>query len=105
MAKIRSSIQDLSLNNMIYAAATVTAYQVSSTGVKLGTLATLYAAPTGTSTLANPQTLDSEGKWAASVYIEEDVILTVTGVNFDTHDTGVISPPFEDTIIENQVFT
>tara|TARA_Y100000310_G_C20649946_1_gene798803 strand:+ start:1252 stop:1575 length:324 start_codon:yes stop_codon:yes gene_type:complete len=105
MARVRSSIQDFSLNNSLYSLATVNLYQVSAAGAKLGTLATIYSDRTGASTLANPQTLDSDGKWAAPVYAEEDVIMTVSGVRFDTHDTGIVRAPFGDGVIEAQVFT
>ena len=86
---MRNSIQDFSLANPIYAGATVNFYTVSG-GVKTATLATLYAALTGSTTLANPQSLDSDGKFQQPVYIDAPVISTVSGLTIADHDTGII---------------
>ena len=63
----RISIQDFSLANPLYAGATVTFFTTDNDGVKTATKATLYEAPSGAATLLNPQTLDSDGKFAAPV--------------------------------------
>lgn len=86
----RFLLPDFSLANAIYIGATVSAYTVDGSGAKTSTLATLYEAPTGTDTLANPQTLDSEGKWTRPVYCEDPVVLTVSGLTIPDHDTGII---------------
>jgi len=86
----RVSIPDFALANPIYAAATVNFYTVSG-GVKTAVLATLYAGPTGSTELANPQTLDSDVKFAAPVYHDVPVIASVSGLTtVDDHDTGII---------------
>jgi hypothetical protein len=86
----RQSIPDFATDNPIYAGATVAVYLVDVSLNKTGTLATLYANPTGPALLGNPQTLDSRGKWAQPVYVDRPVILTVTrGV--DVVDTGIVS--------------
>ncbi len=87
---MRNSIQDFSLANPIYAGATVNFYTVSG-GVKTATLATLYAASTGSTTLANPQSLDSSGKFQQPVYIEVPVIASVSGLTVADHDTGIVN--------------
>lgn len=79
--------------NRIYGRGTFTAFTVSS-GVKTATKATLYAAPTGSATLANPQTLSSNGRLQQPVYIEDDVILTIAAVHAASHDTGIV-PAFQ----------
>lgn len=90
----RISIQDFSLANPLYAGATVTFFTTDNDGVKTATKATLYEAPSGAATLLNPQTLDSDGKFAAPVYVEDPVIASVSGLtNVDDHDTGVIWAP------------
>lgn len=88
---MRSAIKDFALANRLYAGAIVTFYTVSA-GVKTATKATLYAAPTGTATLANPQVLGSEGKFKQAVYIDAATIATVTGLTVASHDTGIIQP-------------
>lgn len=91
MTLARTGLQDFAVGNSIYANATVTAYTVLA-GVKTTTKANLYSAISGSGALANPQTLDSYGKFKQPVYIEEAVILTVTGLkNTPDHDTGIIS--------------
>ena len=87
----RISLVDFSLANPFYIGATVTAYTVDNNGDATTTKATLYDSFSGTGTLANPQTLDSEGKFAAPVYIEDNVVLTVTGLTIPDHSTGVIT--------------
>lgn len=87
----RTAIRDFSLANKIYVNATVTFYTVSN-GARTTTKATLYAGLTGTSTLANPQTLDSYGKLRQPVYIDQAVICMVTGLgNTPDHETGIIT--------------
>lgn len=86
---MRNSIQDFSLANRIYSGATVTFWTVSA-GVKTATKATLYSGLTGTTTLTNPQSLDSDGKFQQPVYIDAPVIATVSGLTIADHDTGIV---------------
>lgn len=87
---MRVSVQDFSLANPIYAGAIVTFFTVSG-GVKTTTLSALYAAPSGSAALLNPQTLDSEGKFRQAVYIDAPTIATVSGLTIADHDTGVLA--------------
>jgi hypothetical protein len=89
---LRTKIADFELANSLYVGAKVSFFTVDGNGQSTGQLATLYAAPTGPVTALNPQTLDSEGKLAAPVYIEDPVIAEVIGANVESHTTGVISP-------------
>jgi hypothetical protein len=99
MTSARTAIQDFSTANPIYAAATVTAYTVVN-GEKSSTKASLYSTLTGSALLANPQTLDSSGKFKQPVYINEAVILTVTGLgNTPDHDTGIIEAGHQDDVV------
>lgn len=91
----RTLIPDFSLANPLYVGATVSAYTVGEDGAKTATLATLFADETSTTELSNPQTLDSEGKFAQPVYIEEAVILTISGLSVPDHDTGTIRPDLD----------
>lgn len=91
MTAARTAIQDFSTANPIYANATVTAYTVEN-GSKTTVKADLYSTLSGAAKVANPQTLDAYGKFKQPVYINEAVILTVTGLkNTPDHDTGIIS--------------
>lgn len=89
MATVRNSIPDFSVANPFYAGATVTIYTVDENLAATATKATLYDAPTGSGTLTNAQTLDSEGKWEQPVYVDRPVVMSVqTGSG--THSTGVV---------------
>jgi len=91
MTHARTAIRDFSTSNKIYVNAVVTFYTVAG-GAKTTVLATLYTSLTGSDEAANPQDLDSSGKFKAPVYNEVDVIAVVTGLgNTPDHDTGVIS--------------
>src|SRR4051812_41362225 len=91
MTTFRTPITDFQLANPIYIGASVTFYTVDGAGAATTTKATLYADPAGTDTLANPQTLDSYGKFSAPVYIAVDVIAEAVGANVPSHQTGIIS--------------
>lgn len=100
MAFRRTSLVDFSLSNLVYAGATVSVYGVLA-GVKdTSNLVTLYDASTGTGTLANPQTLDSEGKWDVPPYIEEAVVLAITNISIGDHDTGIVYPVISDADVD-----
>lgn len=86
----RFSIPLFQIANQVYAGTSVTFYTVDGNGVKTTTKATLYDAPTGTDTLANPQVLDGDGKFARPVYCEEPVIGVVDGLSAPGGDTGII---------------
>lgn len=105
MTLARTAIQDFSQSNPIYANATVTAYTIDGNGSKTTTKATLYSSISGSGTSANPQTLDSYGKFRQPIYINDPVILTVTGLgNTPDHDTGIIAIPsvqYVDTVISS----
>jgi hypothetical protein len=90
MSAFRTSIPDFQLANPIYIGATVALYTIDENGEQTETLADLFAAPTGTTKVVNPQTLDSEGKFKAPVYIETPVIAVVEGPNVASHHTGTI---------------
>ncbi|MBP9806436.1 MAG: hypothetical protein KBE22_16230 [Candidatus Accumulibacter sp.] len=85
----RYNINDFALGNPAYVGATVSFWTVSG-GAKTTTLATLYAASTGSTTLSNPRTLDSDGKFSVPVYAEVPVIATVSGLTVADHDTGIM---------------
>ena len=85
----RYNINDFALANPAYVGATVSFWTVSG-GAKTATLATLYAASTGSTTLSNPRTLDSDGKFSVPVYVEVPTIATVSGLTVADHDTGIM---------------
>jgi hypothetical protein len=86
----RFAIAEFNLANPLYIGATVNFYTVSATGAKTTTLATLYDAPAGTGTLANPQILDSAGKIEQPVYIDGPVIADISELSIADHSTGII---------------
>lgn len=93
MTYARTSIQDFSTANLVYANAEVTFYTVNN-GQKTNTKATLYSNISGDGKLKNPQTLDNNGKFTQPVYIENPVIMTVKGLgNTPDHDTGIVYTP------------
>lgn len=90
MTYARTLIQDFSTANKLYVNAIVTAYTVVD-GEKTSQLADLYATMTGSDKLTNPLKLDSYGKFRNPVYIQEPVILEITGNgNTPDHQTGVV---------------
>jgi hypothetical protein len=86
----RGAIPDFMLANRMYTGAIVSFFTVTDAGVSTGVLATLYAGPTGSHTVANPQTLDSEGKFAAPVYTDVALIAQAVGPNIGSHTIGPI---------------
>lgn len=93
MTSVRTAIQDFSLANELYVNAQIDVYTVLNGG-KTNTLANLYANISGPALLSNPQILDSKGKFRQPVYIDEPVIISVSGLgNVPDHDTGVINLP------------
>lgn len=97
MAFKRTLLSHFSLANPLYARATVTVYGVTAGGAKdTATKLTLYAAPTGSATLTNPQYLDSDGKWAQPVYVDAPAIMEITDLRVGSHDTGIVRPDIDD---------
>ena len=88
---MRICVHQFSIANEAYIGASVSFFTVDGAGAKTATLATLYDSTTGAGTLSNPQTLDSEGKFAQPVYIDTPVIGAVSGLGFTDHDTGIIN--------------
>lgn len=88
----RSALTDFDFGSAVYAGATVTAYTVDTFGNKTAFLATLYADLTSATLLENPQILDGFGQWVQPIYIDNSVVLAVTGAEgVPDHQTGVIS--------------
>tara|TARA_R110000868_G_scaffold409899_2_gene696463 strand:+ start:9425 stop:13153 length:3729 start_codon:yes stop_codon:yes gene_type:complete len=91
MVGLRFNLQDFALANPIYAGAQVSVFAVDqTTQIVTTTLATLYASQVGSSTLANPQALDGDGKWQQPVYVEGPVVMSVLGSSLQTHTTGIV---------------
>lgn len=91
MTYARTNIQDFSTSNKAYVNAIVSFYTIDPNGDKTNILAGLYANLTGENMLANPQKLDSYGKFKQPVYIEEPVIAVITGLgNTPDHQSGII---------------
>lgn len=97
MAYARTAIPFFELANAAYASGTISFFAVDpTTNVRLTTLITLYAAKTGTTTVTNPYTLDSDGKFSAPVYAEDRFICVVTDIDGQQHTTGIWSPAISD---------
>ena len=89
----RTAIRPFSLANPAYVGAKVYFFTVDLvTGLKTSTMATLYAGTTGVATLTNPQTLDSNGKFAVPVYHDVPVIGVLQEALVPDHETGVLFP-------------
>lgn len=95
MSYARKSLSEFETANPLYIGATVTFYTIDVNGVKTTTKATLYAGPTGSDLLENPQTLDGFGKLTVPAYIADPVIANIKDGQqlLDSHDTGIIYPP------------
>lgn len=92
MAVPRMLVSDFALKNPYYAGASVTIYTIDDDLEPTATKATLYAASTGVAVLTNPQDLDSQGKFAANVYVDRPVVCSVVtaGASPETSELGVI---------------
>jgi len=86
-----TSYRDFEHANPLYAGAVVTFLAVSN-GVVTTALVPLYTDQTGEALLANPQTLDSEGKTKQPIYFDQSMIARVTGLSVGSHDSGIITP-------------
>ena len=87
----RLLVRDFSLDNPVYAGATVSIYTVDPVAnVKTTTLAPVFASPVGLSSLANPLRLDASGKWVIPPYVSGPVVLTITNAQVPDHSTGII---------------
>lgn len=87
---IRTVLSDFALKNPFYAGAVCSVFEVNQNLQKTTTLATVYAAPTGSTLRANPMVLDSEGKFPNNpLYVEKPVIIEVTPVAAAAEDLGV----------------
>ena len=92
----RTLIPDFNAANPLYAGAVVTVYGVTLAGAKdSGNIVTCYAGISGTDLVANPQKLDGDGKWVAPPYVDEAVILSVSGPHIADHASGVIRPSLD----------
>jgi hypothetical protein len=90
VAGLRTNLGDFSLANTLYAGAIVRVYTVDpDTQVATMTFATLYEDVHSSGTLANPQTLDGEGKWQQPVYVDVPVVMDITTSNLASHQTGI----------------
>ena len=93
MAYRRTAIPFFELDNAAYVSAEVSFFQVdNTTNERLTTLITLYAGKTGSTTVSNPYTLDSDGKFSAPVYAEERFIAVITSIDGAQHETGIWEP-------------
>jgi len=88
---VRTPIRDFELANPLYKNAVVAFFTVAS-GVKTSTLANLYSGPSAVAQLPNPQKLNSQGQFKQAVYIQDQVIGSVTGISVPGHDTAIHSP-------------
>jgi len=96
----RTLLRDFALANRLYAGCRVYIYTAVN-GQRSDTLATLYAATTGTTELENPVELDNEGKNPEPIYFDTDIICVVDGLSVGTHATGVIKPNVDATDVDN----
>lgn len=95
-----ASIPDFELANPVYAGASVSFFTVNpSTLTATTTLVTLYADPLGQTPAANPQGLDSTGKFEAPVYVGVPCIAVVSGITAPSTTTGIIFPNFLNTTV------
>lgn len=93
MAFRRTAFEALALANRAYIAATVTFYKADlDTGERTENLATLYDAPAGGNTVANPYTLDADGKVLLPIYFEDPIVAVINAGALGTHTTGVVWP-------------
>lgn len=90
MPNVRKLLSDFSLNNNLYATATVSVFTVDPTTLMpTQTLAPLYSDPVFATTIANPQILDGQGKWIQPVFVDQPVIMQIGNTTAANHTTGI----------------
>jgi len=89
MALTRHAVEAFQIANNAYIGAEVTFYVAGPGGVATATKATLYADVTGASVLSNPQTLNSNGAQQQPIYIDVDVVASISA-GAASGQTGVI---------------
>ena len=90
MPNVRKLLPDFSLNNPLYATATVSVFTVDPTTLMpTQTLAPLYSDPVFATTIANPQILDGQGKWIQPVFVDQPVIMQIGNTTAANHTTGI----------------
>lgn len=90
---ILTDILDFSIANPIYAGSSVSFFTVDpATGLPTTVLAPLFNDQLGVTGAANPQILDSAGKFPFPVYCGVPIIAAVAGLNVTSHVTGIIFP-------------
>lgn len=100
----RVSVNLFALDNPYYANAVVYAYTVDEDGQPTTTLADLYADSTGEDLVENPQMLSSRGRWQQFVYVEDPIILKITGLSTaPDHYTGMIGNLVGDILAQAQI--
>lgn len=87
--RTRNYLTDFALANTLYAGATVTVFAVDpNTLIRSTSLAALYTDLTSGVQASNPQVLDGDGKWLQPIYVQQPVVMVVSGPL--TAETGVI---------------
>lgn len=90
----RIALNEFGTASRIYASSPVWVYAIDlETLTRTTRLLTLYDGPTGTGTLANPQNLSSDGKWAVVPYVDEGYQIVVNSLPFGEHDLGIVLGP------------
>lgn len=93
MAARRTLLRLFALANNAYINSTVTFYKVDPlTKTRTNDLATLYGSLTGNDVVANPYTLDSNGKVAQPLYFESALVGVVNESDLGPHETGIVFP-------------
>lgn len=88
---IRRALNEFSVASPIYSKSPVWVWSVDpATNRRTTTLATLYDAPTGSGLIANPATLDANGKWTTVPYVEGGYQIVVNSLPFGEHSLGVV---------------
>lgn len=97
----RTLLKNFMLSNPIYAGCEVTIYVVDENNLITAIEAELFEDTASAVQLANPQTLDNQGKFAQPVYFEQDIICVIDGLGVGQEETGIIRPQVSTTDIDN----
>ncbi|MGL6350683.1 MAG: hypothetical protein ACRC2U_12770, partial [Aeromonas sp.] len=93
MSYRRTALEALTLANRAYIAASVTFYKADIvTGERTEVLATLYDEVIAGNVVANPYTLDSDGKTLQPLYFDEPIVAVINAGALGSHTTGLMWP-------------
>src|SRR4051812_6892733 len=88
----RTPVRIFQLGNPLYANSIISFFAIDGSGAPTASLIPLYTGPTGATTAANPQTLDSGGKLVSAIWHDQPYVAKVGNAAVPNHQTAPMYP-------------